>query len=104
LGASSHRLSLSYRVSINLSLPLSTADDANRAMGNHSRIIRLTADDVDAAPDARRVCSAAALSTVSSPGGKTTGLAAAPNRRTYAIAELEDWVRQNAARPLNRER
>jgi hypothetical protein len=78
LRASSHRLSLGYRVSINLSLPLSTADDANRAMGNQPpRIIRLTADDVDAA-GARRVCSAVALSAVSSSGGKATGTRSCP--------------------------
>jgi hypothetical protein len=33
IGGIEHRLSLRYRVSINLSLPLSTADDANRAIG-----------------------------------------------------------------------
>jgi hypothetical protein len=57
LGASSHRLSLRYRVSINLSLPLSTACDAKQGNGvTNRRIIRLTADDVDGAREAREGC------------------------------------------------
>jgi hypothetical protein len=52
-----------------------TVNRRRRKQGNgvtNPRIIRLTTDDVDAAPGARPICSAVALSAVSSSGGIAT--------------------------------
>jgi hypothetical protein len=63
-----------------------TVNRRRRKQGNgvtNPRIIRLTADDVDAAPGARPICSAVAPSAVSSSGGKAT-------RTSGAVLGLSD--------------
>ena len=101
LGASSHRLSLRYRVSINLSLPLSTAAQTGQ-WGHQPRTIRLTADDVDAAPASqgpdRREGAAPTTTRLSSPARP------AGHRRRRREARRPSRPRRRNGRPRARRR